>query len=54
MKKIIFVLPTLQGGGAEKVISSLALSFDKKKKWQFSFSNVQTISQSQSVDELLD
>ena len=31
MKKIIFVLPTLQGGGAEKVISSLALSFDKKK-----------------------
>lgn len=31
MKKIIFVIPTLQGGGAEKVLSSLALNFNKKK-----------------------
>jgi len=30
-KKIIFALPTLQGGGAEKVISSLALNLDSKK-----------------------
>ena len=30
-KKIVFTLPTLQGGGAEKVISSIALNIDKKK-----------------------
>ena len=30
-KKIIFVLPTLQGGGAEKVVSSIALKLNKKK-----------------------
>ena len=30
-KKIIFALPTLQGGGAEKVISSLALNLDSNK-----------------------
>ena len=31
MKKIFFVIPTLQGGGAEKVISNLVLNLDKKK-----------------------
>ena len=31
MKKIFFVIPTLQGGGAEKVISKLVLNLDKKK-----------------------
>ena len=31
MKKIFFVIPTLQGGGAEKVISNLASCLDKKK-----------------------
>jgi len=31
MKKIFFVIPTLQGGGAEKVISNLALNLNKKK-----------------------
>ena len=31
MKQIFFVIPTLQGGGAEKVISNLVLNFDKKK-----------------------
>lgn len=31
MKKIFFVLPTLQGGGAENVISQLVLNLDKKK-----------------------
>ena len=30
-KKIVFTLPTLQGGGAEKVISSVALNINKKK-----------------------
>ena len=30
-KKIVFTLATLQGGGAEKVISSIALNIDKKK-----------------------
>ena len=31
MKKILFILPTLQGGGAEKIISNLFLEFNKKK-----------------------
>ena len=30
-KKVVFVLPTLQGGGAEKVVSSIALNLNKKK-----------------------
>lgn len=31
MKKIVFTIPTLQGGGAEKVISNIILNLDKKK-----------------------
>ncbi len=31
MKKILFILPTLHGGGAEKVISTLFTNFNKKK-----------------------
>ena len=31
MKKIVFTIPTLQGGGAEKVISNIVLNLDKKK-----------------------
>jgi glycosyltransferase involved in cell wall biosynthesis len=31
MKKVLFVLPTLQGGGAEKVISTIASNFNNKK-----------------------
>ena len=31
MKKVLFVIPTLQGGGAENVISKLVLNLDKNK-----------------------
>ena len=31
MKKVLFILPTLHGGGAEKVFSSLYVNFNKKK-----------------------
>ena len=30
MKKVLFVLPTLQGGGAEKVVSTIASNFNNK------------------------
>ncbi len=30
-KKIVFVMPTLQGGGAEKVVSNIVLKLNKKK-----------------------